>query len=249
MLRAALTLVLLLQTTVILRAAEITFFCTDALAPSMHILVPQFEEITGHRVKIIVANAGTIASMLENGETADLAVILPPAWERLRVAGRIDPNVRTELGRVGLGLFVKRGGPRPDISTVATFKRTMMSAQSVAVRDPQQRSPVGTYLIGLFERLQLSDAMKPKLRLTTRPPYAEVRNGEAEFGFSTLAEIASEPDVELVGPLPPAIQTYNVFLSAIPVGSDHRAVTGELLRFIGGNTAKELIRSSGIEID
>ena len=55
--------------------------------------------------------------------------------------------------------------------------------------------------------------------------------------------------MELVGPLPPAIQTYNVFLSAIPVGSDHRAVTGELLRFIGGNTAKELIRSSGIEID
>jgi len=95
----------------------------------------------------------------------------------------------------------------------------------------------------------LSEAVKSKLRLTTHPPYQEVSKGEAEFGFSTLAEIASEPGAELVGPLPPEIQTYNIFIAAIPVGSDERTAAGEFLRFVGSEAAKTVLRSKGIEVD
>src|SRR5215212_980551 len=93
-LRAGLTCFLLVQTTNILGAAEISFFCTDALASSMRELVPEFEKASGHRVTTTVANAGTIAARLQNGELADLAIVLPPAWDRLRQEGRIDPAVR-----------------------------------------------------------------------------------------------------------------------------------------------------------
>jgi molybdate transport system substrate-binding protein len=168
----ALLLALLSPTGV--RAAEILFFSTDALASSMRELVPRFEKDSGHSVKMTVANAGTIAARLQSGEPADLAFVLPPAWDRLRSDGRIDPAVRTIVGKVGLGAFVKRGANKPDIGTVESFKRALLAAKGVGIRDPAQRSPVGTYMLALFDRLGLSDALKPKLVLTVHPPYEEV---------------------------------------------------------------------------
>ncbi len=247
--RAGLTLLLLAQATSTLGAAEISFFCTDALAPSMRELVPEFEKASGHRVKTTVANAGTIAARLQGGELADLGIVLPPAWDRLRQDGRIDPAVRIVLGKVGLGAFVRRGADKPDISTVDAFKRTILNARSIALRDPAQRSPVGAYMLALFDRLMLSEVIRPKLMLTTRPPYEEVSNGDADLGFSTMAEIAAEPRAELVGPLPREIQTYNVFTAAIPVGSRQRAVTDEFLRFLASESSKATLRSKGIDPD
>jgi molybdate transport system substrate-binding protein len=248
-LRVGLTCFLLAQTISTSDAAEISFFCTDALASSMRELVPEFEKASGHHVKTTVANAGTIAARLQNGELADLAIVLPPAWDRLRQDGRIDPAVRIVLGKVGLGAFVRRGADKPDISTVDAFKRTILSARSLAVRDPAQRSPVGTYMLALFDRLTLSEITKPKLILTAHPPYEEVSKGEAELGFSTLAEIAAEPRAELVGPLPREIQTYNVFTAAIPVGSEQRAIAGDFLRFLASDSSKAVLRSKGIDLD
>src|SRR3954470_6560986 len=247
--KACLTVFLLAHATRTLSAAEFSFFCTDALAPSMRELVPEFEKNSGHRVKTTVANAGTIAARLQSGELADLAIVLPPAWDRLRQDGRIDPDVRIVLGKVGLGVFVRRGADKPEIGTIDAFKRTILSARSLAVRDPMQRSPVGTYMLALFERLVLSEVVKPKLLLTQHPPYDEVSRGEAELGFSTLAEIAAEPRADLVGPLPREIQTYNVFTTAIPVGSGQRAATGEFLRFLTSETSKAVLRSKGIDPD
>lgn len=247
--RICLTLFLLTQATGIVGAAEISFFCTDALAPSMRELIPEFEKASGHHVKSTVANAGTIAARLQSGEVADLGIVLPPAWDRLRQDGRIDPAVRIVLGKVGIGAFVRRGADKPDISNVNSFKRTILNVRSLALRDPAQRSPVGTHMLALFDRLMLSEVIKPKLILTTHPPYDEVIKGEADLGFSTLAEIASEPRAELVGPLPPEIQTHLVFTAAIPVGSAQRAATDEFLRFLTSESSKATLRSKGIDPD
>jgi molybdate transport system substrate-binding protein len=247
--RAGLTLLLLAQATSTLGAAEISFFCTDALAPSMRELVPEFEKASGHHVQTTVANAGTIAARLQSGELANLGIVLPPAWDRLRQDGRIDPAVRIVLGKVGLGAFVRRGADKPDISTVDAFKRTILNARSLALRDPARGSPVGAYMLALFDRLMLSGAIKPKLMLTTHPPYEEVSKGEADLGFSTLTEIAAEPRAELVGPLPLEIQTYIVFTAAVPVGSGQRAATDELLRFLVSESSKATLRSKGIDPD
>src|SRR4051794_7925821 len=203
-------------------AAELSFFCTDALASSVRELVPQFERTTGHKVKIIVANAGTIAARLEQGESPDLAIVLPPAWDRLKEAGRIDPTTGVIVAKVGLGVFVRRGAQKPDVSTPETFKQALLNARKLAVRDPAQRSPVGAYMLSLFDRLMVSDIVKPKLILTAEPPYGEIAGGEADLGFSTLAEIAAEPRAELAGPLPEGLQTYNVFTTAIPVANSQR---------------------------
>jgi molybdate transport system substrate-binding protein len=245
--RAALAVFLLALTTSALGAAEIRFFCTDALAPAMRELVPKFEKASGHHVKTTVANAGTIAARLQDGEPADLAIVLPPTWDRLRQDGRIDPAVRVVLGKVGLGAFVKRGANKPNVDTVDAFKRTVLSARRLAVRDPAQRSPVGTYMLALFDRLELSEVVKPKLMLTTHPPYEEIIKGDADMGFSTLAEIAAESRVELVGPLPREIQTYNVFTTAVPIGSKERATTEQFLRFLSSSSSKAALQAKGID--
>ncbi len=246
--RSILALVLLGQPVGGVSAAELSFFCTDALASSVRELGPQFEQVSGHKVKVTVANAGTIAARLEQGESPDLAIVLPPAWDRLQQAGRIDAGTRIIIAKVGLGMFVRKGGAKPDVSTPDAFKQTLLNARKLAVRDPAQRSPVGTYMLSLFDRLQVSEMIKPKLILTAHPPYEEVVRGEADFGFSTLAEIASEARAELAGPLPGPLQTYNVFTTAIPVGSSQREITNEFIRFLTSNSARQLLKSKGLDL-
>jgi molybdate transport system substrate-binding protein len=246
-LRAFLAALVLAMASGTVRAAEIAFFCTDALAPSMRELTPEFEKKTGHTVKLTVANAGTIAARLQAGDAPDLAVTLPPAWDRLRQEGRIDPDVRTVIGKVGLGAFTRKGAEKPDIATLQSFSEAVRNARRVAVRDPAQRSPVGIYMLGLFDRLGLSDVVKPKLLLTQHPPYEEVLKGDADLGFSTLAEIAAEPRVALVGPLPADIQIYNVFVTAVPVGAKaQRIATQQLIDFLLSPSSKVVLRSKGI---
>jgi molybdate transport system substrate-binding protein len=103
-----------------------------------------------------LANAGTNTERLRKGDVADLAIVLPQQWETLRQEGKIDPAVRVGIGKVGLGAFVKKGAARPDISSVEAFKQALLNTRAVAVRDPSQRSPVGTYVIALFDRLGIA---------------------------------------------------------------------------------------------
>lgn len=242
------SLILLLAQPVGATAAELSFFCTDALASAVRELVPEFERNTGHKVKVTLANAGTIAARLEQGESPDLAIVLPPAWDRLKDAGRIDPTTRIIIGKVGLGAFVKRGAQKPDVSTPEAFKQTLLTARKLAVRDPAQRSPVGTYMLALFDRLMISDVVKPKLMLTAEPPYEEIVRGDADLGFSTLAEIASEPRAELAGPLPGPLQTCNVFTTAIPVGNSQREVTNDFIRFLMTENARQVFQAKGLDL-
>src|SRR3954469_495250 len=92
---------LVLFSPVSVSAAEIRFLCTDALESSMHELIPAFEKASGHSVKVSVANAGTIAERVHKEDIADLAIVLPLQWESLRQDGRIDPSMRTVIGKVG----------------------------------------------------------------------------------------------------------------------------------------------------
>ena len=102
-------------------------------------------------------------------------------------------------------------------------------------------------MLGLFDRLGLSDSVKPKLLLTEHPPYEEVVEGKADLGFSTLAEIAAEPRVELVGPLPAEIQRYNVFVTAVPVATAQSVAAQKLVEFLSLPSSKALMQSKGIE--
>ncbi len=229
------------------RAADITFLCAEALETAMHDLVPEFEKTSGHKVNVRFANSGTNAGRVRKGDAADLAIVLPPQWESLQQEGKIDPAVRAVVGKVGLGIFVRKGVARPDIGSVEAFKRMLLNVRSIAVRDPAQRSPVGTYAIALFDRLGLGGELNAKIRLTPGRPFPAVVNGEADVGFSTMAEIAASPEVDLVGPLPADIQNFNVFTAAIPVNAKEPAGAKTLIDFLVSPRAALVLRSKGVE--
>jgi len=228
-------------------AAEVRFLCADALEASMRELIAEFETVTGHSVKVMFANAGTNTERVRKEDVADLAIVLPQQWETLRKEGKIDPAVRVVVGKVGLGAFVKKGAARPDIDSVEAFKRALLTSRAIAVRDPGQRSPVGTYLIALFDRLGIGDDIKPKLRLTADRPYETVIKGDAEIGFSTLAEIVGSPEVDLVGPLPGEIQNFNILTAAIPISAKHVEAAKVLIEYLTSPRATTVFRSRGID--
>src|SRR5258705_2406027 len=119
-------------------AAEVRFLCADALESSMRELIPEFEKATGHRIKMMLANAGTNTERIRKGDVADLAIVLPQQWEALRQEGKIDPAVRVAIGKVGLGAFVKKGAARPDIGSVEAFQHAPFNTRAIAVPDPSK---------------------------------------------------------------------------------------------------------------
>lgn len=231
------------------RSADIAFLCANALQSSMKELIPEFEKASGHNVKVTYANLGVITERVRKGETADLAIVSPQQWESLQKDGKVAPTVRVVVGRVGMGVFVKKGAARPDISSVDAFKRAVVNARSIAVGDPTRGSPVGAYMIPLFDRLGISGDIKSKIQLTAGGfgSFEPVIKGDAEMGFSQMSEIIASPQVDLVGSLPTDIQTFTIYTAAIPANAKQAAAAKALIEFLTSARAVSVFKSKGLQ--
>jgi molybdate transport system substrate-binding protein len=240
----------LVGSTVTARAVEITFFCAGALQTTAEELLPEFQKGTGHSVKAVFTSIGFITQRVRNGEVADLAVVSPRQWEDLKNEGKLDPNVRVVLAKVGAGVFVKKGAAKPDISSVEAFKRALLNAKSIALVDPAAGGPVALYAPGLFERLGISADVKPKLKLVGGggAPVEPVIRGDAEIGLTTISEIVQfQPAIELVGPLPPEIQAFFAYTAAIPKNAKEPTAAKALLDLFTSPRAISIMKSKGLE--
>src|SRR5947209_9434070 len=135
----------------------------------MHEVIPKFERTSGHRVKTTFQIINAITERIRTGDTADLGIVSPQQWDDLQKAGRLDPNVRVVIAKVGFGIFVKKGAVRPDISSVEAFKRTFLNARSIALFNPVGGGPTAIYQARLFEQLGISDEIKAKIKYAGRP--------------------------------------------------------------------------------
>src|SRR5919205_1740046 len=190
-------------------AADVKVLTAGAFKAVVTALAPEFERRNGH--KLVVANdtAGALVRRIEAGEAFDLVVLTPQAIEQLGRKGKIAAGTAANLAKVGIGVVVKQGAPRPEIGRVQDFKRTLLQARSVAYIDPAAGGSSGISLDRLRTRLGIADAIKPKAVLVPGGLVAErVANGEAEIGVHQISEILAVKGVSLVGPLPPAIQDY-----------------------------------------
>jgi len=232
-------------------AAEINFLCAPALQPAIQNLVPEFEKATGHKVKIVYGSIGINASRVRNGEEADLAIVSPQQWQALRDEGKLGSSECRVIGKVGIGIFVKKGAARPNVSSTDALKLTLMQARSIAVGD--LKTPVGAYMLPLFDRLGLKNDIDSKLLL--RPPgnpsptIEAVIKGEADIGFSQMSEILASPVVDAAGLLPVDIQNFTIFTAAIPAQAKQAAAANDLIEFLRTPGAVALLRSKGIDTD
>ena len=231
-------------------AAEIKVLSGSAVEPAMIVLIPQFEQSSGHKVGFDFDGAiGAMTKRIEKGEAADVIIVSRPQIDSLEKQGKIIPGSRVELAKLGVGVFVRKGAPKPDISSVEAFKRTLLAAKSIGYNDPAAGAPVSIYLIGAMERLGIAEQMKPKTVVFKQRSerFAAVARGDVEIGFNQISEILAVPSVELVGPLPAAIQNYTLFTAALVASSKQMDAAKAFIDFISSPAAATVMKAKGFE--
>jgi molybdate transport system substrate-binding protein len=232
----------LMSITVAVEAAEVRALLSNAVKTVMEELAPQFEKATGHKLLTIYGSTNPLKAQIEQGEPMDLTILGDAAIDDLIKQGKLVATTRTVVARSGMGVVIRKGAPKPDTGTTEAFKRAFVNAKSVAY---STQGLSGVYLKGLFERLGIAEALKPKTK-DARAAEA-VAAGEAEIGATQVSEILPIAGAELAGPLPPEIQSYFVFVAAVSSGSKQADAANALLKFLVSPQAAPTIKANGLE--
>ena len=228
-------------------AADIKILTAGAFKQVLVAMLPDFEKQSGHKVAIDNDTVGALVKRINGGEAFDVVIASPGALDDLVKSGKIAAAERAALAKVGIGVAVREGAPRPDIATVEAFKRAVIEAKSVAYIDPAAGGSSGIYLARLFERLGLADIVKPKARLIPGGAVAEhVTRGEAELGIHQISEILPVKGVVLVGPLPAEIQNFTVYAAGLGAAARDPAAGRDLIAFLSGPKAGPVLASKGM---
>jgi molybdate transport system substrate-binding protein len=229
-------------------AAEIKVLTAGAFKQVVVALVPEFEKQTGHKVIVDNDTAGALQKRIEGGEAFDVAFITPGVINALAKSGKVVDGTATPLARVGVGVMVKAGAPKPDVSTVEAFKQALLAAKSVAYIDPASGGSSGIYVAGLLDKLGIADQVKPKAKLKQGGYVADlIKSGEAELGIHQISEIVPVKEVTLVGPLPAEIQNYTTYAAGLGTAAKDNEAAKALLKVFTGPAAAELLKSKGME--
>jgi molybdate transport system substrate-binding protein len=231
-------------------AAEVRVMISGGLTAAFNALVPEFERQTGNKVLVAYGpSMGTtvnaIPVRLERGEPADVLIMVGYALGDLAKNGKVIPDSRVDLVKSGIGVAVRTGAPKPDISSADTLKRALLAAKSVAYSD----SASGVYVSSeMFKKLGIENEMKDKARMIPATPVGEiVAHGDAEIGFQQISELKPVPGIDIVGPLPADLQKITVFSAGIATASKEPEAGKALIKFLTSPAAAVEITKSGLD--
>ena len=247
--RRVLALAVFLAASVGAVAADIRVLSAGAAKSAMVPLAEAFARRSGHNVDIDFGTMGLIQERLSKGATADVLVLAAEVADALEKTEAILGNSRRVLARVGVGVAVREGAALPDISTEAAFRQTLLQAKSIVMIDPA-RGTSGKHLVAVYQRLGLTEALKPKLRYGEGGYIVEpVGRGEVELGLHQISEILPVKGVKLVGPLPQALQKWTVYVGAVTPRSAVQPAARELVDYLASFPAKATWLSKGFAAD
>ena len=212
-------------------------------------LVPQFEQATGHKVVTDATSTGigqdSIASRVRRGEPVDVVILTRAAIDELIGEGRIVAASRVDLARSSIGMAVRQGAPKPDISSVDALKRTLLQAASIAF----SAQVSGVYLsTELFPRLGIADQLlKKSRRVEVGRVGAVIARGEAEIGFQQISELLEVSGIDYVGPLPAEVQRVTVFTAGVAVGARNPEAARALIEFFLSPAGLKTMVKSGLD--
>jgi molybdate transport system substrate-binding protein len=250
LLRTATLVVLALFLATPARADEIKVMTSGAFTEAYQQLVEQFQKTMHHNVVTTFgASMGgakdSIPVRLNRGEPVDVVIVIEGAFDPLIKAGHIIPTSRVQLARSAIGAAVRTGAPRPDISTVAALKETLLKAKSIAY----SASASGTYIsTELFKRLGIAEQVKDKARrIESERVGAVVARGEAEIGFQQVSELLPVAGIEYVGLLPAEVQQVSIVSAAIATKANAPSAAKALIEFLASPSAAATIHKTGLE--
>jgi molybdate transport system substrate-binding protein len=231
--------------------AEIRLLATTALKTSLDELGPVFERSTGHKLVPSYGPSTRVQKQVAEGEFNDVTIVTAKGIGELIAQRRIVAGSGAELARSSMGLAVQKGAPRPDISTAETFKQAMLAAKSIGMSNPVGGGVSGALLMQAFERLGIAEAMKPKLVFGPGGPAGLIGNflvrKEVEIGIQQIPELMAVPGIDIIGPLPPGIQSVSVFAAGLATAAKEPDGGRALIAFLATPASAAVIRSKGME--
>jgi molybdate transport system substrate-binding protein len=188
--------------------------------------------------------AAAIKSQVDEGATFDVVIVTPPLMDGLAASGKIDPGTRAVIARSPLGISVRAGAPKPDVTTPDALKQTLLKATSIGFNG-QGASRAGTE--AMFEKLGIADAIKPKIKLLQNSAPLSAAKGEVELALSPISEIIGVPGAELAGAVPADYQSYLILAGAVSATGSNADSAKELIKFLTGPSASPVLKLKGME--
>ena len=224
--------------------ADIRVMATAGFKEAYQELVPQFERATGHKVTTSWVPTVQVIGRLKDGAAADIVIMPVAGVDELIGGGVIARGSRVDLAKSGVGVAVRAGAPKPDISSPEALKRTLRAAKSIIY----STGPSGVYVAELIQRMGIADELKSKLKQTQgEPTGAVVARGEGEIAFQQVCELLPVPGIDFLGPLPAEIQKITVFAAGLHVSALEPQAAQALLTFLTAPAASSVIRKKGME--
>ncbi len=246
---AAVVATTLLFSTAIGVAAEIKVMSSAGFSEAYKALLPEFEKKTGHKVvnswgPSMGETPQAIPNRIARGEPVDIVIMANDGIGNLIASGKVDAGSQTALAHAVIGGVVRAGAPKPDISTVEAFKKTLLAAKSISYSD----SASGVYLSTvIFPKLGIADAIKDKAKKIPAEPVAQtVARGEYEIGFQTMSELLPIPGVDQLGPIPSELQKKVTFSAALSTTPEQKAAAQQLIAYLASPEAAGEIKKSGM---
>ena len=227
-----------------LQAAELKVIAGGSMTASMNALAAPFEKASGHKLSIHFDSTPNIIARVNSGTPFDVVVVPVDVFKDAAAKARFAPGPTVDIARVGYGVIVRAGAPKPDLSTPDAFKKSLLAAPSIAFLPA---SAAGAYVTKVFERLGIGEEMKAKTKVQAAPAQiaSAVAKGEAELGVF-LTNVLVAPGVELVGPFPGELQQELVFTSAVAADTKEAEAAKALIDYLRTPAATALIKAAGM---
>ena len=235
-------LIALLAQGVAANAAEVKVMAGAGMSGAFGELVPQFERATGHKIVILYGAGATFKKQIEAGEAFDLVIIDSGEVDDLIKQGKIAGDTRVDIVRAGIGVAVREGAPKPDISSVDAFRNTLLNVKSVTY------ASTSTHLPKVFDRLGIAEQMKGKTKLNAlvRVPQV-IAAGEVELAIAGIPTLLSVKGVQVVGLLPAELQSWFVNTAGVSAAAKQPDAAKALIKHLTAPEAAAVIKANGME--
>jgi len=234
-------------------AKQIEVACAGAAREFIVELAHAFTLTSGSEVSLSFDRSGVVKTRVLDGEIVDVVITTEAAVDELARRRKIAPESAAVVARSRIGVAIRAGAAKPDIGSVASFRRMLLDAKSIACADPATGSPSGNHFIAMLRRLGIAKEIERKLKLIGAAEGSvvvvceAVAKGDAEIGIQQIAEILPSPGIDLVGPLPAELQQVTVFSAAVGANAREPELARRFIGFIASAAAAPVITAHGME--
>jgi molybdate transport system substrate-binding protein len=246
---AGLAIIMFLAHAGVASAAEIKVLSAVGMKEVMDDLGPTFERASGHKLTIMFGTLGEVVKRVQGGEAADVVIVPRQGFDTLVADGKAPAGNVTVVARSGIVLIVRKGAPKPDISSPDALKRALLAAKSVTYGNPAGGGASGIHFAKVLDRLGIADEMKAKTIYAKAGSDTAVlvADGKAEIGVNQLQVVMPVAGIDIVGPLPGDLQATTIFVATIMTGAGNAAASKALVDFLRTPDSAKVIKAKGME--